>query len=102
MKTGKHRLLKYFKEDFDHHDQWGCVMEWFFTVAHLIHHKCGLHNVPAEWEYRPSPLDTEIDAEEFHLIKFWDLDKFECDDLIGFGNVLSRYTDKLKAAGKNY
>lgn len=95
-----------FRMDYDpRHDAWGHVMEWHFAIAEVIIHK-GMRPVPADWEFHDSPMHRDEWTPEGYadeeLAALRDDGIIFSRDLIAFGNVLSRYADILRAAGKDY
>lgn len=77
-------------------DTWGNTMAWWFAVAGEMHER-GL-DIPADWQYRPSPLGGKNDdAYETPICE-----EASDDALILFGRAMNRYATILKAAGKDY
>ena len=76
-------------------DAWGNTMSWWFAVAGEMYTRN--LPIPVEWRYRPGVSPKEPDAYETEVCE-------HASDgaLIHFGNVLHRYANKLKAAGKDY
>lgn len=79
-------------------DPWGSAMQWWFAVAESLTFTHG-SDVPAHWEFRPSPIQTETDQDSLEA-EF--CDNADPDDLERFGNLLCRYADALKCAGYSY
>lgn len=96
------KLIEIFLKENDPHDPWGSCMEWFFTIAHLIHHKYGPEFVPSKWKYQCSIMETSLDTEEYHLIPTHRLEKYPMKELRSFGNYLEKLAEKLKAEHKDY
>lgn len=82
----------------DPHDPWGSCMNWWFAVADSLHFTHG-HDVPAHWEFRPSPIQTETEPDSCEAEFCNDADP---DDLERFGNLLCRYADLLTRNGYSY
>lgn len=81
-------------------DPWGHTLHHWFMVADEIYFRRPRLCVPADWQFRPSPLGPNSDD---------DGDPFSetlraADDaaVLRFGNLLSRYADRLRHAGKSY
>jgi hypothetical protein len=87
-----------FKIMFDPGDPWGSTMGWWFAIADSLTFIHGVET-PSDWQFRPSPLgpSNDPDAYETEIV-----DKSDPDDLIRFGNVLTRYAHCLKRAGMSY
>lgn len=100
----KVHLLRLFKEEFRMDiDPWGHTMEWFFTVAHLLHGTYG--KTPKHWEYNPGIISRskcKIDVDEYPLIYIYDLRWIREEDLIFLGNCLFRICRQLRKLGKDY
>lgn len=79
-------------------DHWGHVMHWWFTVADEIYH-CRDFPVPAEWEFKPSPLGPINDPEDYATNVVTEMSD---SDLLRFGQLLHRYASVLKQAGVDY
>jgi len=91
----KIELIEEFKLATDwRYDPWGSAMAVLFDLAEYLYMQ---DTVPEAWGFRPG-------AGEIVPEGYW-LPIFNASDpamLIEFGNVLNRYTDKLRSAGKNY
>jgi hypothetical protein len=104
MSSGYRLLMGEFRTG-DFEDAWGTTMEWWFAVAENLYHN-GV-DLPAEWEYRDSPMhvnggyEPEGYAENF-IVEALSDGVIDDDDLMRMGNVLFRYAGILKAAGKDY
>ena len=86
-----------------HDDPWGDTMEWLFSIAEILTH--WVDDVPAEWGFRDSPVHDEWEPESYvetMLTEYWDDGSVTTVDLTAFGQVLNRYADILRAAGKDY
>ncbi len=77
-------------------DPWGDTMGWWFAVAGEMYERD--LPIPAEWRYRPSPLGSkDPDAYETPICSM------ATDEALRlFGRALTRYADRLRAAGKDY
>ena len=79
-------------------DKWGNTMNWLFHIADEITFNRSFP-VPAEWQFKPSPLGSGNQPEDYETELVQDCpDK----DLLFFGRVLNRYADCLKKAGLDY
>ena len=81
-------------------DAWGNTMSWLFAICDVL---CSKDSCPPDhWNWRPGaagPLTPDSPD--------WDLthelaSDFDVDTLIRFGNVLNRYSDCLRRAGRDY
>ena len=95
-------LLEIFQEDFDVFDEWGSLMEWRFTICHIIYHQFGPEHVPEKWRYKPSPLENGIDLDEYELIETYNLLDYSINELVDFGNYLFDCATVLKEKGEDY
>lgn len=114
-------------DSWDAHDQWGTAIGLFFDVAEVLNMSDIEGDVTpslfARWDYRPSPyvtipaIETVAErAENFSEGEFADdysynvvmlasalhNEQITQDDLIYLGNVLDKFTDLLRSAGKDY
>lgn len=100
--TGYQNLAGEFRMAFDGSDPWGSAMGWFFGVADVLWH-AGEDSIPPEWEYGHSPVcDGPEDYPDAEISEMFDSGEIDLADLVRFGNMLSRYTDILRAAGHDY
>jgi len=77
-------------------DPYGSAMNLWFKVAETIYHVHGYNAVPASWEFSPGAaarLDTDEVREVYYL---------SVKHLVAIGNLLERYVQQLKLAGKTY
>lgn len=78
-------------EDFDGHDPYGSCMDLWFGIADELYHRGA--DVPAEWEFTPSPFGIDTDNANRAYITNWS------DDLLrlvgGYANQLYITLDKL-------
>lgn len=105
MGTAGYKNLRFeFNTMWDGYDPWGSVLEWLFALAETAYH-AGL-DIPSEWEFHDSPAHhAEYEPEGYEAERVQEM--YECgevtgDDLITFGQVLNRYADILREAGKDY
>jgi hypothetical protein len=77
-------------------DMWGHTMGWWFAVADALTDKTP-DQVPAAWKFRQSPLGSDTEQYEYEICS-----AYTPETLRRFGNALSRYANKLKAAGLDY
>jgi len=78
-------------------DDWGWAISWLFAICDELMFRRSLP-VPAEWEFRPSPFGPD-DSDEW---KTSILDTFSDSQVQYCGNLLYRYTERLRRAGKDY
>ena len=95
-------LTKIIEEELKSNDRFAVASEWAFTICHVIHHKYGLFSIPYHWGYKPSPMDTHIDFDEFYLISFHSLDSRRLEDLLKAGEKLVEFIEMLKEIGEDY
>lgn len=80
-------------------DPWGCSMiAWFDVAAELAYRGA---DVPAHWDYRPSPICPDDPREPESLFAEIAAEA-GTEDLIRFGYLLERYTRRLERAGMSY
>jgi hypothetical protein len=78
-------------------DWYGWAMSWLFAICDRITFETD-SQVPAEWEFRPSPLGPSND-DEYKI----DIMSYLCEyQLLYVGEVLHRYIARLKKLGKDY
>lgn len=100
---GYKALRAEYNVSFDGGDPWGSNIAWLFALAEFLTHEGD--GTPDEWEFRDSPLHDEWEPEgypEEMLSDMWDDGIFTVEDAEAFGNVLNRYDNLLRMAGKNY
>jgi hypothetical protein len=101
--TNKRAALDAVRMDDYKYDPWGtCMMHWF-GVANVLYSEFG--EVPADWEFRPGMGAGEIDSEEspdYQYLESLRAGELTENDLIYAGNVLSRWSNRLKRAGRDY
>lgn len=85
---------------FGEEDEWGTVMQLWFGICAELHFR-DPDLVPSDWSYRPGAgsYDDPRETDDFHYYTFRLAD---VDALLRLGKLLSRYADRLKAAGKDY
>jgi len=88
------QALKDFNMEYDSGDPWGSVMKWRFDIADELYRRCG--ETPAAWEYKPGAFGPP-DADEGCI-----LCDLAWDDLVTLGNLLLKFADMIKLAGKDY
>jgi hypothetical protein len=77
-------------------DSWGNCMLAFFGLADYMHHKG--FTLPDSWRYRPG-LSVDRDNYIFQECRRLRLSAQQCARI---GRILSRWSDILKARGKDY
>lgn len=93
---GKNQLIQEMCSDNDG-DSWGWAMSWWFAVSDHLHFLSDVP-VPAEWEFRPSPLGMSTED-------LWQLDilsEYSPEEWLAAGRILHRYTALLRRHGKDY
>jgi len=81
-------------------DSWGHCLCWLFAIADEIYfNRCDEISVPDKWQFRPSCIGPSNDPESYETEI---VEGTETHDLLQFGQVLHRYADRLKRAGKDY
>lgn len=104
---GYKELRFLFNMNWDGADKWGDVMSFWFATAEVIYH-CTDADVPAEWEFRDSPVHDdqtwadEADWPESEIIDLFRTGRVNVDDLLTFGDVLTSYAHILDMAGESY
>lgn len=78
-------------------DEWGWAMSWMFALCDTMLFDRGME-IPFEWEFRPSPIGKCTDDEWKDEI----LSDLSDNQLAYLGNLLHRYTTRLRKAGKDY
>lgn len=79
------------------YDPWGTVMSWRFDLCDWITFEA-CFDVPSDWEFRPGAGQCEPEAD---CPNYPYEDELQAD-VLAFGELLKRYTDKLRQAGKDY
>jgi len=79
-------------------DAWGNTMGWWFAVADELNTRDPAL-VPAHWEFRPSPLGPSNDPDAYET---YVVEEAPTKALIAFGNILTRYAQRLRRAGLDY
>lgn len=92
-----HDLITEFRGATDwRYDPWGSCLECWFDVAAELWMRDA---VPATWDYSPGAAEDPREAESYWSDWFREI---PTDALVTFGNLLDRYSNKLRAAGKDY
>ena len=84
-------------------DAWGDCMAHWFAIAETL--DAYGEPTPAEWQFRPSPLRPDINADHWPGSEYRDLideDVVSLDDLLEAGRVFNRYASILRAQGRDY
>ena len=79
-------------------DAWGNCMQWLFAIGDHLTFNTNIP-VPAEWEFRPSPLGADDDSYVFQFLRE---DHVAADDVLSFGHSLIRLRDILQSQGRDY
>lgn len=79
-------------------DKWGNAMHWLFCLADEMHFRRDAMNVPAEWQFKPSPFGPDDEDEYVNE----SLSRTPTHTLEAFGALIYRYCDKCRAAGLDY
>ena len=91
-------LISDYKLSHDPGDAWGSAMGAFFDLAAELYNRGD--DIPDEWGYRPGAMGGDPrDSDSYNFELF---DTADTADLERFGALLHRYTDFLRAAGRNY
>lgn len=101
--TGYQYLAGEFRVAFDGADPWGSSMGWFFAVAETLWHRSAA-DIPAEWQFGHG-MGCDGSSDDYPdavVMEMYDSGQVSDADLVRFGNVLSRYTDLLRAAELDY
>lgn len=101
---GYKNLDNEFSIGFDGGDEWGSVLSFWFAVAEVAHHAGA--EIPARWQFQDSPVHGDDWVPEDYpaslVQEMYDAGEISNDDLIAFGNKLTRDAHRLKRAGKDY
>lgn len=79
-------------------DAWGWSMAWWFAIAGTLHDKGD--DIPPEWHFRASPMGG-VSSDDFEAQTIAEL-AISSPALVRMGNVLQRYTERLRRAGLDY
>jgi len=87
----------------DDGDVWGTALEWHFACADILYHY-DPDMVPASWQFRHGPLCEGIENgyEQDMMDDLLDEGIVDTDDIRAFGNVMERYLNILRKAGRSY
>jgi hypothetical protein len=90
----------------DDGDQWGNAMGFAFGICDVLWHaEDGTVDIPAQWQYRHSPVCREVDMDQWPDSELQEMltdGLVSTDDLLYAGTVVDRYARWLDAAGKSY
>lgn len=99
-------IVLFLTEAYDAYDAWGSTVSAHFDIAECLYRNGA--EVPAEWEFRPSPMlnvGDELDPDEDSMFAL-DIDLMlrggHYRNLIHAGTVLGRYAHILKLAGLSH
>ena len=86
-------------------EPWGDTLEWMFSISEILTHWVET-TVPESWDFHDSPVHhawaPEDEGYTAELIaECWDDGSVTTADLITFGEVLTRYADLLRSAGRS-
>lgn len=94
-----------FTSSYDGMDVLGSAKTMWFALAETITHETDL-TVPESWQFRDSPLHGKDyksdDWPDSELAELLAEGYTTPQDLVSFGNVITRYATLLKAADKDY
>lgn len=99
-------LWQAIRNTYDPDDPWGSALDWQVAVAEALHRSGG--DVPASWQYRPSPMHRvgqPPDEDVYDAREVWDLltaGEVTAEDLRAAGEVLARHAARAAAAGHDY
>ena len=96
------QLKDYFRLEQDSGDPWGSCMSAWFSVAEYLHFRG--HGCPDHWLFRAGcgMSDFNDNPEEDNGLWAEILPATDLGTVGRFGELLNRYSDKLKAAGRSY
>ncbi len=103
--TNTNPVLDALRDSFDEYDSWGSALSAHFDIAECLYRNGA--EVPAAWEFRPSPFlnvgdplgeECSYFAEQIEFM----MTQGQMSNLVHAGNVLMRYCHLLKLAGKDY
>lgn len=86
----------------DSGDKWGSALGAHFDLCAELDHRAERDGVEAmrSWQYRaPATLDDHREKDSYYYDLYIGTSSA---DLVKFGDLLSRYTEKLAAAGHSY
>lgn len=99
-------IALFLNEAYDPYDLWGSTVSATFDIAECLYRNGA--DVPAEWEFRPSPMievGDELDEDEASMFAL-DIDLMlrggHYRNLVHAGTILVRYANLLKLAGMDY
>ena len=79
-------------------DAWGCSLQALFAIAGELHYRG--FDTPEDWGYQPGAMGG--DPRVVEDIWFSECETASPEELEHFGNVLSRYINILRRAGRDY
>ena len=92
-------LISDYKMGHDSGDAWGSAMGAFFDLAAELYTRDD-SVIPEDWRYRPGAMGGDPrDSDSYNFGLFLGA---ATDDLERFGALLHRYTNFLRAAGRDY
>lgn len=99
-------IALFLSEAYDPYDPWGSAVSAHFDIAECLYRNGA--DVPAAWEFRPSPVlsvGDKLDEDEASMFSL-DIEVMLAGghyaNLIHAGTVLGRYSNLLKLAGKSH
>ena len=101
-----HKEIREALRQYDTGDAWGDTWSAWFAIAGVLDIQG--EDVPDSWRYRPATsLQTEAGLRKDNDMAGYLIDEFEArlfdaEDLRRAGNVLERYVDMLRNAGRDY
>lgn len=92
-----------FNFSYDPCDAWASVMGWLFGVADTLWH-FDPDLIPDAWQYGHSPVchGDSTDYPDCDIQDGLDDGRYTPEDLVAFGSVLDRWSDMIRANGKDY
>lgn len=78
------------------YDPWGTSIAAFFDVAAEMYNRD--MDIPVDWHYCPSQLGVNVEDDILADL----FSRCETEDIRYIGDLLHRYTNMLKIAGKDY
>lgn len=90
-----------FSMSYDLGDAWGSVMQHWFAIAEVLHHKD--EDIPESWKYkRESKADVLVEWPDAEYLEMFEAGTITADDLRHDGNLFEQYAAALKGAGLDY
>jgi hypothetical protein len=86
-------------------DDWGTAMGAMFSIADVLEHEAP-DLIPSVWQYRHSPIcDGPDESDDWFGVQLLELladDIITAADVRTAGDIVNRWCDLLRAAGRDY